>query len=132
MPRSARIDVAMTRLLFANGLLLDPRSFVGHGIDLVPHLYLKGPDMSRQRDAVIHRDGGRCRVCKAWLSSDNGEVHHVLPRGKGGSDDIDNLEWRCGRITGRKCHTSQHVQIRSAKIQAAEDFNAIYGKEESK
>src|SRR5690348_17065253 len=136
MPRSARIDVATTRLLLANGLLLDPRSFVGHGIDMVPHLYLKGPDMSRQRDTVIHRDGGRCRVCKAWLSGENGEAHHVLPRGKGGSDDIDDLEWRCGPETRRTCHTAMHVQLRSAKIQAAEEFEALYPKkypkEESK
>lgn len=50
------------------------------------------------RKGVIARDGGRCRICgkdlskvPSWLT----EVHHVQPRGEGGSDHPSNLITLC-------------------------------------
>jgi len=45
---------------------------------------------------VLERDNHRCRVCGRGGSN---QVHHILPRGAGGSDDPSNLITLCGR-----CH----------------------------
>ena len=122
--RGAHKDLPVTKLLFANGLLTDRRSFVGWR-EQIPHLYLKGADMSNQRNLCCARDKGHCRKCKRECGV-AGEVHHVLPRGKGGSDDLTNLEWRCGRFVG-DCHTSAHVAPRfgESRPKAVEEFNRI-------
>jgi HNH endonuclease len=110
MPRGAKKDEPVSRLLFKNGILLDRRSFVSlNGAE--PHLYLKGADMSRQRERLVLRDKGKCRKCKRFLGAEAGEAHHVISRGRGGSDDLENLEYRCGRYVG-DCHTGEHVQVR--------------------
>lgn len=70
-------------------------------------LSLKGKDMSEQRHRVFLRDQGRCQNCGAWVGEDYGEMHHIIHRGKGGSDDIENLSWSC-----RKCHRSHHVRVK--------------------
>ena len=110
MSRGARKDTAVTKLLYANGLLLDKRSFVSLNAN-EPHLYLKGADMSAQRERVIKRDDGKCRKCGHNVASDYGEVHHVIHKGQLGYDDLCNLEWRCGRWFG-DCHKSEHVAPR--------------------
>ena len=49
-----------------------------------------------QRDAIVRRDGFACRACGRRTA---GQVHHLLARGLGGSDDPHNLVTLCGR-----CH----------------------------
>jgi hypothetical protein len=48
------------------------------------------------RSTVLTRDAKICQACGA---SRAGQVHHILPRGQGGTDDLDNLITLCGR-----CH----------------------------
>jgi len=98
MPRGAKVD----RVLTERAHFFDKRSFCGTKSG-VYGLYLYGQDMSIQRHEVFVRDKGRCQECGMWIGEDYGEVHHKLPRGKGGSDNADNLEWSC-----RKCHRFQH------------------------
>ena len=95
MPRGAKVDRAAT--VIAD--FLDKRSF----ISLKGDAYLFGKDMSEARHFVFVRDKGRCQECGMWIGEDYGEVHHKVPRGKGGSDNIGNLEWSC-----RKCHRFAH------------------------
>lgn len=54
------------------------------------------------RRFVFRRDHGRCQVpgCRAHRHL---EVHHVVPRAAGGSNDISNLVLLCGG-----CHTRVH------------------------
>ena len=135
MPRGARNDVAVTALLFKNGLLLDKRSFVSLDAN-EPHLFLKGKDMSAQRMRVIARDKATCRNCgqsfmRTYGDTDSAEIHHVIPRGKGGSDDLGNLELRCGRFIS-ECHTKEHIRphFGQSRAQAVTDFNKLYPPEE--
>src|ERR1700690_2576550 len=96
-------DAPLTALLLANGLLLDKRSFIGYRKeDITPHLWLRGIDMSNQRDRVQARDKNRCQKCGTWCS-ESGEAHHIIHRGNGGSDDISNLQWICS-----SCHRMKH------------------------
>src|SRR5688500_13770997 len=54
------------------------------------------------RRVVLARDKGRCRVCdmKAY------DVHHLLPRSRGGRDVESNLVSVC-----RLCHTDIHGHV---------------------
>ena len=113
MPKGAHKDVPVTKLLFANGLFLDKRSFLGWR-ESVPHLYLKGEDMSRQRQRVQERDEEWCGKCTRHVNDEDAEIHHVISKGRGGSDDLSNLEWRCGRFVS-DCHTAEHVQVQWTK-----------------
>lgn len=101
MSRSAKRDEHLTRQASASGTLKDERSFVGtvgkwmHGVAPgQPHFFLKGVDMSRQREAVISRDEGCCTKCGRMVPVD-AEADHIIPRGKGGCDCLQNLRLRC-------------------------------------
>lgn len=131
MPRQARKDVATTKLLYSNKKLLDRRSFVGHGTDMVPHLYLHGLDMTIQRELVVKRAAGLCQKCRLVIGyrygEPAGEVHHIIHRGKGGSDDLDNLRLLC-----RNCHSAEHVQVHFGpdRKAAQAQFDTLYGESE--
>jgi 5-methylcytosine-specific restriction endonuclease McrA len=55
---------------------------------------LKGKAMSQLREQAMERDGGRCVECGStfWL-----ELSHDIPRGRGGSDVLENVHMRCKR-----------------------------------
>lgn len=44
------------------------------------------------RQMVLERDGRRCQACGGW----GGQVHHIVARRRGGSDDPSNLMTLCG------------------------------------
>lgn len=48
------------------------------------------------RQKVLQRDNRICQVCGKEHS---GQVHHILPRSQGGTNDLANLITLCG-----KCH----------------------------
>ena len=103
--RGAKRDAEATKARGFN----DKRSFVS----TKGHDYLAGSDMAARRHQVFVRDNGRCQTCGAWYGEDWGEVHHRLHRGRGGSDDLSNLEWSC-----RKCHRQHHVRPMWTRKQA--------------
>ena len=54
------------------------------------------------RDDTLRRDGFQCvahmRGVAPWVRCGFGlHVHHVLPRGRGGRHELDNLVSLCGR-----------------------------------
>jgi hypothetical protein len=137
MPRYHKRDITLTALLFENSFFLDKRSFVSLPSPTdplcLPHLFLRGDDVGLQRERVFKRDKGICRKCGAKVPNLEGEVHHVLPKGRGGWDDLSNLEWRCSRFV-RPCHSAEHVETRfgESKKQAAEDFQKLYPENQEK
>jgi|APHM01.1.fsa_nt_gi Restriction endonuclease len=54
------------------------------------------------REAVIERDREKCVNCRSSVGED-GDVHHIVPRGAGGADIITNLALLC-----RQCHDAIH------------------------
>ncbi|MCX7596799.1 MAG: HNH endonuclease [Fischerella sp.] len=48
------------------------------------------------RSKVLQRDNRKCQVCGKEYS---GQVHHIIPKSKGGTNDLSNLILLCGR-----CH----------------------------
>jgi len=108
-PRGAKRDLAVTKLLLDNGLLLDKRSFVSHE----PHLYLKGDDIVKQRARVAGRSGGLCGICKKPFGGIFGydwEMDHIQGGLTGRYDDLSNLQ-----AVHAECHRKRHVHIKSAK-----------------
>jgi HNH endonuclease len=81
---------------------------------------LYGEDMGKRRREVFVRDCGECEYCGNYSAYDDGEVHHLISRGKGGTDDIDNLVWIC-----KGCHRTRHVRPMFGKAEAARDFDKV-------
>lgn len=44
-----------------------------------------------RRSAVYIRDGGICHICGGHVGIANFHLDHLVPRSKGGSNDLDNL-----------------------------------------
>ena len=95
MPRGAKVDRAVTKLLGENGLLLDKRSFVS----LDGHLYLRGLDKISQRPRVFKLHKEKCAVCGALASEHGGGEWHHLRR----CDCVGCSEVRCSQFV-RDCH----------------------------
>ena len=77
---------------------------------------LYGADMQALRLEAFERSGGRCemqwndRRCDYPISFENFELAHVVSRGAGGSDTLDNVlcscKWRADGHPG--CHVLSH------------------------
>lgn len=64
---------------------------------------------NNKRRAVYRRDGWRCALCDETRYL---QVHHVIPRGQGGSDHMMNLITLCSN-----CHAVAHgTQLRDCDV----------------
>ncbi|MDX2241909.1 MAG: HNH endonuclease signature motif containing protein [Leptolyngbyaceae cyanobacterium bins.302] len=56
------------------------------------------------RKVVAERANGFCEYCRCQekFSPDSFEVEHIIPRSRGGTDDLENLSWTCGGCNGYK------------------------------
>lgn len=52
-----------------------------------------------QKDEVFQHDGYRCVICG---STENLTIDHILPRAKGGKDELSNLQTLCRRCNSKK------------------------------
>jgi 5-methylcytosine-specific restriction protein A len=51
---------------------------------------------------VLLRDGYQCRVCLRVVSGKAAHVDHIIPKSKGGSDLVDNLQTLCVSCHSKK------------------------------
>ena len=58
------------------------------------------------RRQVLLRDGFRCVSCGEPLATQDADVHHLLPRSMGGTDELSNLVTLCDG-----CHASHHPNL---------------------
>jgi 5-methylcytosine-specific restriction endonuclease McrA len=51
----------------------------------------------RRRERIAARAGHRCSYCRSsqQITGSEGQIDHVTPEARGGSDDDDNLCWCC-------------------------------------
>ena len=124
MPRGFKKDVTTTKVLRANGLLLDRRSFISLGAE--PHLILYGDDIVCQRQRVWHRSKGKCAICKDSLAVlDYGDFHmdHIQGGTVGRCDCLHNL-----RAVHAHCHRKRHVRpmFTQRKAEARKQFDELY------
>ena len=59
---------------------------------------------SSRKEAVRHRDNYTCQICKAKGKKESLDVHHIIFRSQGGTDDENNLITLC-----KKCHNDIHT-----------------------
>lgn len=109
MPRGAREDVGVTKLLFANGLLLDRDSFVSLNAN-EPHLFLYGDDITCQRQRVWHRGKHKCASCGMAVGpfSQDWEMDHIQGGLVGRCDCLHNLQILCRPCHKKKTRQSEH------------------------
>ena len=76
-------------------------------------IFRKAPPLTeKQRRTVFERDGGVCCACKTNVSrfkprnvySDPlvGAIDHIIPRSRGGQNDINNLRLLCETCNSQK------------------------------
>ena len=67
--------------------------------------YRKGPNygFENTKAMVLNRDNYKCQFCKGKHKDSKLEVHHIIFRSKGGSDEQDNLITLC-----HTCHKDLH------------------------
>jgi hypothetical protein len=63
------------------------------------------------REAVHERDRGQCANCRASGPDVTLDVHHIVPRGRGGSNRMSNLILLC-----RQCHDAAHEQATAPTV----------------
>lgn len=60
---------------------------------------------------VKHRDNYKCQHCKGKSGNNKLEVHHIIHRNDGGTDDTNNLITLC-----HECHTMHHKEKMKLKL----------------
>jgi ATP-dependent DNA helicase RecQ len=58
------------------------------------------------RESILRRDNFKCVECGAPCDPDDADIHHLLPRSAGGSDEPSNLITLCDG-----CHAAHHPKL---------------------
>ncbi|MGB3486960.1 MAG: RecQ family ATP-dependent DNA helicase [Xanthobacteraceae bacterium] len=58
------------------------------------------------RQKVLQRDNFRCKSCSVELRSVEADIHHLMPRSMGGTDELSNLVTLCDG-----CHAAHHPTL---------------------
>ena len=74
--------------------------------------------LTARRQFVSGRAGGRCEYCHAVEVGQLAtfELEHVVPPGAGGTDEVENLAWACGRCNRSKSDRIELVDPQSGAI----------------
>jgi 5-methylcytosine-specific restriction endonuclease McrA len=84
-----------------------------------PNAHQRGycsPGWKAARREVLLRDAYQCQICKACVSGKRAHVDHIVPKSKGGSDEVSNLRCLCV-----SCH-SRHEGWRAVRAGRAKTF----------
>jgi 5-methylcytosine-specific restriction endonuclease McrA len=76
-------------------------------------------EQQRKMQLAWVRDGGMCQV--PGCTAVGHDVHHIVHRSQGGSDELDNLVTLC-----RYCHDRVHMLIRGKPLYVRWDGKAIF------
>ena len=67
---------------------------------------VRSPDWVTVREAVLKRDNYKCVECGIPCTAAEADVHHLLPRSAGGTDEPSNLVTLCDG-----CHAAHHPKL---------------------
>ena len=114
-PKAA--ELVNTRLQESMGDLFH-HGFVTTRTDIPRRTDIDAPKNYRQNKHVLYgQQEGRCGGCRTAFEFRHLEVDHVIPRSRGGTDHIDNLQLLCGhcnRIKGDR--PQEYLVARLAEI----------------
>lgn len=71
----------------------------------------------KQRHVLYGRQEGRCNGCRMDFPFKNMTVDHVLPRSRGGTDHLDNLQMLCNHCNSLKGNRTQEYLVVKLKEQ---------------
>lgn len=72
----------------------------------------RGAKWNRTREQILRMYDYTCVNCGYDGHEEHSKMHvdHVIPKAKGGTDDLDNLVLLCG-ITGNRCNTRKGANL---------------------
>ena len=73
------------------------------------------PNYRTHKHALFGKQEGHCAGCRMMFPFRNFEIDHVIPRAKGGSDHVDNLQLLCGACNRAKGTGTQAKLIAKLK-----------------
>ena len=85
----------------------------------------KLPNYRTHKHTLYGRQEGICNGCKVLFPFRNLTVDHVVPRARGGSDDLSNLQLLCGACNSMKGQLSQAALV--AKLKREGIGPGVYG-----
>ena len=62
--------------------------------------------LAQSREGILRRDNFKCVKCEKPCGRDEADIHHLLPRSAGGSDDPSNPVTLCDG-----CHAAHHPKL---------------------
>jgi ATP-dependent DNA helicase RecQ len=68
--------------------------------------HAQSPDWTKVREGVLLRDNHQCVECGTRCRDADADVHHLLPRSAGGTDEPSNLVTLCDG-----CHAAHHPKL---------------------
>lgn len=81
----------------------------------------KQVDWTALKACIITLQKNKCAMCKKYLEDSEFTLHHIVPRDKGGKDELDNLIGLCD-----KCHDiAEDKQLNRKEIINYEDYGHI-------
>ena len=82
---------------------------------------LRSSDWVSIREAVLRRDNYKCVECGTPCRSAEADVHHLLPRSAGGTDEPSNLVTLCDG-----CHAAHHPKLAGRLARRAMEKWAVW------
>jgi 5-methylcytosine-specific restriction endonuclease McrA len=70
-----------------------------------PRLYYKNLYDPRPKNRVKHLKGNKCEICGSYKEL---EIHHIVPRSRGGKNFIGNIQLLC-----KTCHIGMHWYLQT-------------------
>jgi ATP-dependent DNA helicase RecQ len=86
-----------------------------------PIKMLRSSDWVNIREAVLRRDNYKCMECGTPCRSAEADVHHLLPRSAGGTDEPSNLVTLCDG-----CHAAHHPKLAGRLARRAMEKWAVW------
>jgi 5-methylcytosine-specific restriction protein A len=71
------------------------------------HAHYLTADWKAKRMRIATRDAFVCKDCGRVAYGKDGHADHEIPLEEGGSDDDENIFWRCARCHGKKTRDEQ-------------------------
>ena len=69
-------------------------------------VHAQSPNWTKARESVLLRDNHQCVECGVRCGRAEADVHHLLPRSAGGTDEPSNLVTLCDG-----CHAAHHPKL---------------------